>query len=576
MKKTNKTFKRFAAITSASLLAACAMAPVFTSMTSYAAEKEITFTGETVGTHNYTAIKVFSGVATSNALVGDTSTAKAKLENLDWAVDGTATEKQAAVANFLTALTNSTVLKTGETADFKANMTAADVAGVLAGYDNIKAKEFAKIVVAHKSIFKTTDSSMAAGATSATINVSEDGYYVIEEKSLTPNADGDGSYTAYILGVYDASNGAEVKVKADIPSFEKKIKDNNDSEGVESEWQDSADYDIGDAVPYKLEAKLPSNYDAYDSYKLIFHDTLGEGLSYNNDAVLYIDDEKFTITAKTTDTCGENCLEFVIDDLKLKKGDVNGKPIEANAGEKIRIEFTAELTEDAVIGNPGNWNDAQLEYSNNPNVGAGGTTSKTPVDSVVAFTYKTVIDKIDGTTGLPLPGAEFTLQKKYKGETTDTWKDVTGVVAGSGTTFTFTGLDDGEYRLIETKAPTNFNPVNDMYFTIAAEHEIDITSIGKVATGILGNVTGTNNPITYTNSKGETVESATITLGNLLDEDKNPVSGALTATVANYSGASLPGTGGIGTTIFYLGGGAMAAIGGVYLISKRRMKKSEE
>ena len=571
MKKTNKTFKRFAAITSASLLAACAMAPVFTSMTSYAAEKEITFTGETVGTHNYTAIKVFSGVATSNALVGDPGTAKAKLENLDWAVDGAdATAKQTAVADFLADLANSTVLVTDGTADFSEDMTAADVAGVLATYtsNGDKAKEFAELVVANKTIFTKQFAS-----NEGKISVEEDGYFVIEETAANQNTDG--SVTAYILGVYKASAGAEVKVKADIPTFVKKIKDNNDSTGVTSGWQDSADYDIGDNVPYKLSATLPSNYDAYDSYKLIFHDTLGEGLSYNNDAKLYIDGEEFNISATTTSTCGEDCIEFIIADLKQLTKPVEGGTAEADAGEEIYIEFTAELTEDAVIGNPGNWNDAQLEYSNNPNVGAEGTTSKTPVDSVVAFTYKTVIDKIDGTTGLPLPGATFKLQKKYKGET-DTWKDVDGEVAESGSTFTFTGLDEGEYRLIETEAPKNFNPINDMYFTISAEHVVDITSIGKKESGILGEVTGTNNSITYTNDDGDEVESAPITLGNLLDEDENPVSGALTATVANYSGAELPGTGGIGTTIFYLGGGAMAAIGGIYLISKRRMRKSEE
>ena len=607
MKKTNKTFKRFAAITSASLLAACAMAPVFTSMTSYAAVGEITFTGETVGTHTYTAIKVFSGVASSNALVGDPGTSKAKLENLDWAVDGdTAAEKQSTVANFLNALAGSSVLKSGETADFNVDMTAADVAGVLAGYDNIKAKEFAKIVVAHKNIFKTTDSSTAAGATSATISVSEDGYYVIEEKSLTPNADGDGSYTAYILGVYDADSGATVKVKSSIPEFQKKIKDKNDSTGAVSEWQDSADYDIGDYVPFQLKATLPGNYSSYAKYKLVFHDDLNDNKATpavdvftmddiaKSSVVVYVDidkdgvcddteklaDSNYSVTYNESSPAGDKAnfdcdFEVTIDNLV---GAING----IDSTTPVYVEYTAKLNDNAIIGNPGNWNDAYLEYSNNPNVEADGTnesTSETAIDSVVAFTYKVEINKKDGTTNEDLDGANFTLQKLSKGtgaEGADEWKTIAYTETTPGSTFTFEGLDDGDYRLIESGTPENYNPINDMYFTIDATHSSTVA--GKAESGILTALTGTNKATSYTVGTGEdekTVESATITLGSMVEND-NGVNGGLTANVLNYSGAELPGTGGIGTTIFYLGGGAMAAIGGIYLISKRRMRKSEE
>ena len=607
MKKTNKTFKRFAAITSASLLAACAVAPVFTSMTSYAAtENTITFTGETVGTHEYTAIKVFSGDANSNALVGDPGTSKAKLENLDWAVDGAnATEKQAVVEGFLDDLASSTVLVTDGTADFSADMTAADVAGVLAGYDNTKAKEFAKIVVTHKSIFKTTNSSMATGATSATISVSEDGYYVIEETLLNPNADGDGSYTAYILGVYDADNGADVKVKSSIPKFQKKIKDKNDSTGVVSEWQDSADYDIGDYVPFQLKATLPENYSSYAKYKLVFHDDLNDNKATpavdvftmddtaKSSVVVYVDidkdgvcDESEKLTGKysvsynestpTDDKENFDCdFEVTIDNLV---GAING----IDSTTPVYVEYTAKLNDNAIIGNPGNWNDAYLEYSNNPNVEADGTnesTSETAIDSVVAFTYQVEINKKDGTTGLDLDGADFTLQKFSKGtgeDGADEWKTIAYEEATPGSTFTFEGLDDGEYRLIESGTPENYNPINDMYFTIDATHSSPVA--GKAESGILTALTGTNKATSYkvgTGADEKTVESATITLGSMVEND-NGVNGGLTANVLNYSGAELPGTGGIGTTIFYLGGGAMAAIGGIYLISKRRMRKSEE
>lgn len=606
MKKMNKTFKRIAIITSASLLAACAMVPATMNAFAAAAENTITFTGETVGTHGYTAIKVFSGTASSNALVGKPGTAKAKLENLDWAVKGAdATEKQNNVKTFLNALMGSTVLKTDANADFNENMTAADVAGVLAGYESnsAKAKEFAKIVVANKGIFSTTQSSTAEGATSATISVSEDGYYVIEETLLTPDSNGDGSYTAYILGVYDADTGAEINVKSSIPEFQKKIMDKNDSTGDVSEWQDSADYDIGDYVPFQLKATLPENYSSYAKYKLVFHDDLNKAgdpavdvFTMDDKAqasvVVYVDlnkngacDEGEKLTGKyavnyTPASTGEKAnfdcdFEVTIDNLV---GAITG----IDNTTPVYVEYTAKLNDNAIIGNPGNWNDAYLEYSNNPNVEADGTnesTSETAIDSVVAFTYQVEINKKDGTTQQPLTGANFTLEKLSKGTGTDgadEWKSIAVVEATPGSTFTFKGLDDGDYRLKETQAPTNYNPVNDMYFTIAATHKTTVD--GKATTGILTQLTGTNKAVQYEVGTGDdvkTVDSATINLGSMVEND-NGVNGGLTANVLNFSGATLPGTGGIGTTIFYLGGGVMAAIGGVYLISKRRMKKSEE
>ena len=118
MKKTNKTFKRFAAITSASLLAACAMAPVFTSMTSYAAEAgKITFkNGENAETSNtYTAYKIFSGTATGSGFAG-----QAKLESIQWAKEG--------ADGIIAKLKADTRFGEGEDNDFYACTTAASVA----------------------------------------------------------------------------------------------------------------------------------------------------------------------------------------------------------------------------------------------------------------------------------------------------------------------------------------------------------------------------------------------------------------------------------------------------------------
>lgn len=574
-------FKKFAAMASALALAACAVAPL--GMNAFAVENEISFSGETVGTHSYTAIKVFSGIAEAGNLGGAENV---ELTHIDWAKANETTDEQ--ISAFIKSL--------GE--KFTNCKTAVDVAGVLKAYgsNSAEAKAFADTVVANKTLFKTFDSyADNIDSTKIKINVNEDGYYVIEETALTPDTNGSGSKTAYILGVYAASAGAEVKVKASLPTLEKKIKDTNASTGEVTAWQDSADYNIGDAIPFQLKATLPETYDTYKQYKLVFHDDLNKSnekdvFSIDSDSVVvYVDINKngvcddgealtkethyTVITTNKTESDFDCDLEVAIPNLKGDNVTITG----INKDTPVYVEYKATLTDDAVIGNPGNWNDAYLEYSNNPNYNGEGDeeTGTTPKDSVVAFTYAVEINKTDGTTKQPLAGAEFTLSKLIKATVEgdeDTWTDIDVVKAESGTTFTFNGLDDGEYRLKETATPANYSPINDMYFTITATHATEVTN--KSVSGILTEVKAENKKTQYTDET-ETKESAPIELVSKVAND-NGVNGNLSATIENNSGASLPGTGGIGTTIFYVGGGAMVAVAGIFLITKKRMGKKEE
>lgn len=375
------------------------------------------------------------------------------------------------------------------------------------------------------------------------------GYYLVKDTNTESDK------ITYIAMVVKGSDIAIDPKSDNAPKFEKKLKDTNDTTGVTSEWQDSADYDIGDAVPFKLEGTVASNYDSYSKYYYAFHDMEEAGLTFNEDSVKvsYVDadgtshpitnEDKtyYKVVTNPTDGC---TFEVVFDDLKQVSG--------VTATSKIRVEYTATLNDKAVLGNEGNVNKGKLEYSNNPKFNGEGKpgTDETPWDNVIVFTYKVVVNKVDGNKQ-PLTGAEFTLQKKLKDGTT---KDIAVVKSENGTSFTFKGLDDGDYILHESKTPEGYNSIADIEFTVKADHTIEWN--GENRTGVLTSLTGNT------------------TTGNIAfstSDDK----GTLTTNVVNKSGTTLPGTGGMGTTIFYVIGGMLMAAALVLFTTKKRMEANK-
>ena len=356
------------------------------------------------------------------------------------------------------------------------------------------------------------------------------GYYLVKDKDGSVTGEGD-AYTEYIIKVV---GNVTADPKSDVPEVEKKVKDTNDSTGETSGWQDSADYDIGDSVPFQLTATLADNVSAYTTYKIVFHDTLSAGLTYNNDAKVTFNGTDVTSYFTITETNGT--LTITCDNVKA---------FSATNSSVITVEYTATLDDDAVLGSVGNPNEVYLEYSNNPNKSEAGNneTGNTPKDVVVVFSYKVIVNKVDGE-GAPLTGAEFTMEK-YNKETGE-WEAITAVKNDEGTTFTFSGLDDGKYRLKETTTPNGYNTIDDIYFTITATHDIEADN--PALTGLSGDVT--TGKITFTASLP---------------------AGSLTTNVVNQSGATLPETGGIGTTIFYVLGAVLVVGAGVVLVTKKRM-----
>ena len=128
-------------------------------------------------------------------------------------------------------------------------------------------------------------------------------------------------------------------------------------------------------------------------------------------------------------------------------------------------------------------------------------------------------------------------------------KTITVVKSDDGTSFTFKGLDDGKYILTETQTPNEYNSIDPIEFTVNADHTI--TWDGTNRTGVLTSLTGNQ-------------ADGKITFAPKEDNSE------LVTNVVNKKGSTLPSTGGIGTTIFYVVGAILMVGAAVLLITKRR------
>ena len=372
------------------------------------------------------------------------------------------------------------------------------------------------------------------------------GYYLIKDNG--PVSDGE-SYSLYVVQVVGPTT---INPKTGTTTSDKKVDDKNDSNTSEDAvtWQDSADYDIGDAVPFKLSATIASDYDNYaNGYKLTFHDEEGTGLSFSKNSVkVYVDG---VLLGSGYEVVTENLKDGCTFEIRF----ANLKDIASvHAGSVISVEYTSALNTNAVIGSDGNKNTSYVTYTNNPNDTQAGEGGKTPDDTVIVFTYKTVVNKVTKNPKyvaggsepeyIPLKGAGFTLYKKNaSGEYVAVGSELKG---SDMTTFEWEGLDAGDYKLSETTTPAGYNTIADVEFTITATH--DVQSDNPALTGLSG--------------------------GNTFTGVVN--TGAVSADIQNNAGSTLPETGGMGTTLFYVIGGILVVGAGVLLITKQRMSNSQQ
>lgn len=278
----------------------------------------------------------------------------------------------------------------------------------------------------------------------------------------------------------------------------------------------SNDVQIGDTVNYEVIVHAKKGAKNY-----VLHDTMSNGLTFNKDSVAIDGLTAGTDYTLVTDSLSDSCtfeIRFSDSYLKSLTGDTD-----------ITVTYTATLNENAVVKTDANTNKVMLKYGNN---------QSTVEKETETYTYQLTVVKTNADETKKLEGAIFKLSTdeagnhplKFKEKNGQYVVDPNGVIETITTTdsgtFTIVGLDAKEYYLTETVAPAGYN---------------------KLAA-----------PIKLVVSKNNVTKD-----GEVLTND--------TLIVTNQSGATLPGTGGIGTTIFYVIGGLLMAAAAVLLITKKRM-----
>lgn len=517
----NKVLKGLVAVAATAAMAVAGFAGASTAM---ADDPTGGIAVEANDTHTYSVYQIFTGTYGSDGSLGNV----------------------AAGQNFKTA---------NGAGDGGTNLSAADAAKKVAGLES-SASDSMKLETINKFVDLTGD---AYGTVSAAAQLSKvpAGYYLAKDKDTVTGNDAATLYIVKVVG----NEVVTITRKADKPTFEKKVQDANDSEGTTTGWQDSADYDVNDKVPFKLTATLPTDKDdfaAYKTYKLVFTDNQSAGLTYPDATgftVKYgetvVPVSQYILTLNPTTTAADSTFTLTINDVKSLKG-ADGSDIAVAAGGQFTVEYESTLNDKAVIGSTGNPNEANLQYSNNPNYtgeGENSPTGETPKDKVIVFTYQLNVNKTFDQ-GNPADGdmPRFKLFKKGSdGNYTEVGDEITLTKGGTKDQPTYTGsfsrIDDGEYKLVESHTPAGYNTAADKIFSITANHDTD--AIDPQLRWV---------KIDQTNG--------------------DRTNGTVQADVVNKKGSNLPSTGGMGTVILYVAGIAVFVLAGATLVMALRRRNA--
>lgn len=411
----------------------------------------------------------------------------------------------------------------------------ADVIAAIERLDDAGVRAFANAV--YKAI---KDEAPDATATGGVFSGVDQGYYLIFENG--PAAEGE----SVSLVMLDTAGQDDIAVtsKEDVPELTKKIVNGDFDSG---DRQDSDLVAVGDTVNYEIRVKAPSPdiLANYSTYKYVVHDDISDGLKLDADSIkVYVGDNLISsgYTVRT-DNNADNCkLEVEFADVKAL--------LKSAADTDVVVQYSCTVESGAITGTPGNPNTAHLEFSNNPYV--ENLTTTTPHDKVSAFTFQLQVDKVDEDKN-SLAGAKFGLAKKGADGEWGKLVELGSVSGVGGASFLVSGLDVGDYKLVETKTPAGYTKMDDVFFTISAEADIESNDPQ------LKNLTVTRDGASLT--EGETPEFSV----TMLD-------GKLQTAIMNVAGNRLPATGGAGVFALYVGG-ALLVFSGAGLVLYHSSKK---
>lgn len=489
--------------------------------------------------HSFEAFQIFQG---------DVSDDNTKISNVKWGKNITNS------TDFLEKLTADPTIS----GEFNNPTTAQDVLAVISKWhdsdDNSIA--FARFVC-HYLYSGAVDPGTSIPSSGDVVEIPIDGagYYLIVDTTYFKPGDSYHAYNSFLLKVNKGKFNLPIKPKFVKPTVEKKVYD-NDINDISSAggWGSSADHAINEKFKFQLIAKLPKSddraYDYYKEYAVLFNDTLSEGITYDklDSVVIESNGDTYDITkdsSKYTITESQNSFVVKIPDVKAC-----GAGLNLNDGATITVTYTAHLNDKATVNTANssntteNKNSVYLQYSNNPRIDT--SLDQTTTSEVCVYTYQLNNTKYhdDATQGNELKGAGFKLysdadcKNEVKLYQKDNFyfpiKDATDkdavemMISGQDGQFNVKGLDAGTYYLKETNPPKDYSACDDTKIVISATHDVNHVSL----------------------------------------------SGNLSTTIINKKagGITLPSTGGIGTTIFYVVGGGLMVAAIVLLVTKKRME----
>lgn len=338
--------------------------------------------------------------------------------------------------------------------------------------------------------------------------------------------------TDAICSIDTTAKQVTIREKNGVPTVTKEV------EYASGSWGEGNDGNVGDTVNFQTTIYVtdgnPTNY--------VLHDKMSNGLAFQTGTIS---------VKKNGDPFTDYTIETPIDDctfeIKFKEGSLH-------TNDKVVVTYSATINSNAVVGTAGNENETWLKYGNNGETTHGRTKTYTWKFNILKFftdsndekqylaDVEFVLYRKNNTTD-PAEYAKFDSNNKLTGWTKN--ESEAGKLRTNATSnVCVEGLDEGTYFLKETATPVGFN-------SLTSDVEVQITSSCNTLTNA-----------TYT------VQYKMVNDEDFADtDDKEKV-----VPIENKRGTVLPGTGGIGTTIFYVVGGGLMVAAAILLITKKRME----